>query len=124
MALSAEFRTHLQDIFSTLGPIDIRRMFGGAGLYVGDACFALVVSETVMMRADATLGPDYEAAGGTQWVYESARRGAVAMPYWSLPESALDDPEEAADWARRSLVPAEAAAAKKRAAKERKKTKS
>ena len=42
------------------------------------------------------------------------------MPYWRLPESALDDPDEAAGWARRSLIPAERAAAEKRAAKERK----
>jgi DNA transformation protein len=37
-----------------------------------------------------------------------------------LPDSALDDPGEALDWARRSLVPAELAAAEKRAAKARK----
>ena len=28
--------------------------------------------------------------------------------YWSLPESALDDPEEAGDWGRRALAAAQA----------------
>lgn len=122
MAITPEFREHLKDLFSGLGPIDVRRMFGGAGLYLDDACFAIVLGgEKVMMRGDDKVGPDFEAEGGEQWVYEHAsRRGPVAMPYWSLPESAMDDPEEALHWAQRALGPAQKAAAEKAAAKARK----
>lgn len=123
MAVSPEFREYLKDLFSGLGPIQIRRMFGGAGVYLGDACFALVVhDDAIMMRGDADLGPEYEAAGSEQWIYDgqNPRRGPVAMPYWRLPDSAQDDPEEAVAWARRSLIPAEKAAAEKAAAKARK----
>lgn len=120
MALSAEFREFLQDHFADLGPVEIKRMFGGAGLYLGDACFAIIVDERIMMRGDEALGPEFVAAGSEQWVYSNKTRGDVAMPYWNLPESAIDDPEEAVAWARKSLAPAEASAAKKRAAKERK----
>ncbi|MDA9347626.1 TfoX/Sxy family protein [bacterium] len=28
----------------------------------------------------------------------------VAMPYWTLPDAAMDEPELACDWARRSLL--------------------
>ncbi len=119
MALSQEYREHIRDLFAGLGPVDVKRMFGGAGVYLDDACFALIVDEVVFMRGDDTLGPVYEDAGSEQWVYENAKRGPVAMPYWTLPESAQDDPDEAADWARRSLVPAEKAAAEKRATKAR-----
>ena len=121
MALSEEYKEHVRDLFSGLGPVSIRRMFGGAGLYLDDACFAIVLgSENILMRGDDELGPDFEAAGSEQWVYSNERRGPVAMPYWNLPDSALDDPEEAVAWARRSLVPAQASAAKKAAAKARK----
>ena len=121
MALGKEFQDHLRDHFSGLGDVRIRRMFGGAGLYLGDACFAIVLDEDrVMMRGDDTLGPDFEAAGATRWVYQRAEKAPVAMPYWSLPEDAIDDPDLAVAWARRALVPAEAAAAEKRAAKARK----
>ena len=119
MAVSEEEREHIRDLFAGLGLVEVRRMFGGAGVYLGDACFALLVDGTSLMRADDALGADYAAASSEQWVYEG-RRGPVAMPYWRLPESALDDPDEATAWARRSLVPAERAAAEKRAAKERK----
>ncbi|MEL7469373.1 MAG: TfoX/Sxy family protein [Pseudomonadota bacterium] len=121
MALSPEFREYVLDHFSELGPVEIKRMFGGAGLYLGDACFALVLSsETILMRGDDDLGPEFEAAGSEQWIYENKTRGPVSMPYWTLPDAAMDDPEEAVTWARKSLVPAEQAAAKKRAAKARK----
>ena len=121
MALSAEHREFLLDHFSGLGSIDVRRMFGGAGLYLGNACFAIVLGgEKIMMRGDETIGPEYDAAGAEQWIYSHKSRGEVRMPYWSLPDSALDDPDEAVEWARKSLVPAQEAAEKKRLAKERK----
>ena len=121
MAISAEYREYVLDLFSGLGPVQIKRMFGGAGVYLDDACFALILSgEEIFMRGDDRLGPAYEEAGSERWIYDGAnKRGPVAMPYWRLPDSAQDDPEEAVDWARRSLVPAEAAAAQKRAAKAR-----
>jgi DNA transformation protein len=120
VAVSDELREHLRDLFAGIGPVEVRRMFGGAGIYRGDACFALVVDGAILMRADEALGADYAAAGSEQWVYDGGKRGPVAMPYWRLPEAAADDPDEAAAWARRSLVPAEKAAADKRAAKSRK----
>jgi len=120
VALSAEYREYLQDLFAEVGPIRIKRMFGGAGIYLDDACFAIVLGgEEIMMRGDAEIGPKYEADGGTQWIYENERRGAVAMPYWRLPDSAQDDPEEAANWARLSLEPARKSAAEKAATKAR-----
>jgi DNA transformation protein len=120
VAVSAEFAAHVRDLFGGLGPIDIRRMFGGAGIYLGDAMFGLIYEDgLIYMRGDADLGPAYEAEGSVQWVYEGKGK-PVAMPYWRLPDAAMDDPDEALGWARRSMVPAEAAAAEKRAAKARK----
>ena len=120
MAVSAEYREYIKDLFQQLGPISIRRMFGGAGVYLDDACFALILSdEEILMRGDKDLGPKFEDAGSTQWIYENARRGSVAMPYWRLPDSAQDDPEEAVQWAQLSLGPARKAAAEKAAAKAR-----
>ena len=121
MTVTPEFREHVRDLFSGLGPVEVRRMFGGAGVYLDDACFALLIGDVIYLRGDDETGPAYEDGGGEQWVYDNGKRGPVAMPYWSLPDSALDDPEEAVAWARRALVPAEAAAAAKRAAKERRK---
>lgn len=121
MALSPEFSEHLHDLFGRLGPIRTRRMFGGAGVYLGEAMFALVVDDTLYMKADPELARAYAAAGSEPFSYET-REGKRTIPgLMRLPDSALDDPDEALTWARRSLVPAEAAAAN-RAAKGRKAT--
>ena len=120
MALSPELREHIRDLFSGIGPVQVRRMFGGAGVYLDDACFALVIDDEIYMRGDDTLAAEFEDAGADRWVYDNGKRGPVAMPYWRLPDSAQDDPDEATDWARKSLEPAREAAAKKAAAKARK----
>lgn len=121
MAVSEEFSAHLRDLFGALGPIQIRRMFGGAGLFIDDAMFGLVADETIYMKTDADLAKAYADAGSEPFTYSGSGR-TVEMSFWRLPDSALDDADEALDWARRSLVPAELAAAKKRAAKARKAT--
>ena len=119
MAVSPEFSEHIRDLFSGLGPVSVRRMFGGAGLFIDDAMFALVADEIIYMKTDPELAEAYAEAGSEPFVY-SGRGKTVEMSYWRLPDSSMDDPDEALDWARRSLIPAEAAAAEKRAAKARK----
>jgi DNA transformation protein len=120
VALSPEFADHLRDLFGALGPVETRRMFGGAGVYLGDAMFALVVDDTLYMKADAELAEVYAEAGSEPFSYGTRDGGRTIPGLMRLPDSALDDTDEALDWARRSLVPAELAAAQKRAAKARK----
>ena len=120
MALSPEFSEHLNDLFAGLGPIRTQRMFGGAGVWLGDAMFALVVDDTLYMKADAELAAAYAGAGSEPFSYATRDGTRTLAGFMRLPDAALDDPEAALAWARRSLVPAEAAAARKRAAKARK----
>ena len=78
-------------------------MFGGKGIYRDGLIFALEVGGDILLKADAVSAPDFAAAGSTQWVYQGhARKGPVAMPYWSIPDSALDDADEMAQWARKA----------------------
>jgi DNA transformation protein len=119
VAVSEEFSEHLRDLFGTLGHLHIRRMFGGAGLFIDDAMIALVADEIIYMKTDDTLAAAYSAAGSEPFTYSGGGRH-VEMSYWRLPDSALDDPDEALEWARRSLVPAELAAVQKRTARARK----
>ncbi|MEM9370661.1 MAG: TfoX/Sxy family protein [Pseudomonadota bacterium] len=120
MAVSADYAEFIRDLFSGLGPIRTRRMFGGAGVYLDDAMFALIYEDGVVyLRGDDDLGPLFEAQGCERWIY-AGKGKPVSMPYWRLPESALDDPDDAVAWARKALIPAEAAVSEKRAQKARK----
>jgi len=95
---------HIAELFSGLGPVSIRRMFGGKGIYFEGVIFALEVSGEVMLKADAESAPDFSAAGCRQWVYTNPKHGKqVAMPYWSIPDTAMDDPDEMTQWARKAV---------------------
>ncbi|MEO3387374.1 TfoX/Sxy family protein [Mesorhizobium sp. CAU 1741] len=94
----------IADLFAGLGHVTIKRMFGGKGIYHDGVIIALEIGGDIMLKADAISAPEFAAAGSTQWVYEGqSRKGPVAMPYWSIPDTALDDPDEMAVWARKAF---------------------
>nr|MDQ2705058.1 TfoX/Sxy family protein [Pseudomonadota bacterium] len=52
----------------------------------------------------AGTSADFADAGCSQWIYPNRKTGRdVAMPYWTVPDAALDDPDEMALWARKAL---------------------
>lgn len=113
MAVDPEFLEFSKELFSGLGPIRVGRMFGGAALYVDDAMFAMIIGDELIMKSDNNLSVLYADAGSTPFVYDTRKGPRTIRGMMYLPDSAMDDPEEALDWARRSLVPAQAAALKK-----------
>jgi DNA transformation protein and related proteins len=91
----------LIDLFAAFGHVSVRRMFGGHGIYHDGRIIALHAFGEVWLKADAQSVPDFEAAGSHQWLYEMKGK-PTRMPYWSIPDEALDDPHELAEWARKA----------------------
>jgi DNA transformation protein len=91
----------IRDLFAGLGRVTIRRMFGGKGIYFNGLIVALDLGDEILLKADAESAPLFAAEGCRQWTYEGKNR-PVAMPYWSIPDSAIDDPDEMARWAGRA----------------------
>ena len=114
MAVDPEFLEYVKDLFGGLGPIRNGRMFGGAALYVDDAMFAMIINDVIYMKADKDLAEDYANSGSVPFEYDTKKGTRVIPGLMRLPDSAMDDPDEALDWARRSLVPAVAAAKKRK----------
>ncbi len=92
----------IEDIFAALGKVTIKRMFGGKGIYHRGRIVAVEVQEEILLKADALSAPEFMAAGARRWTYTGRGGKAVAMPYWSIPESAFDDPDLMAGWVRLS----------------------
>ncbi len=91
----------IEDMFYSLGPVTIKRMFGGKGIYHQGQILALEVDGEILLKADAQSAAAFEAAGARRWAYGSKNRAKpVAMPYWSIPENAFEDPDEMAKWVR------------------------
>jgi DNA transformation protein len=103
VAVSDDQIAFVRDLFRAIPGVTTRKMFGGLGVYSEGTIFALIgPGDAIMVKARGALADALEAEGSEQfWTYEGK---TVNMPYWTLPDSALDDPDEAADWARRSLA--------------------
>ena len=87
----------IRDMFVSLGPVTIKRMFGGKGIYYEGRILALEVDGEILLKADAESAPEFVAAGAVQWIYEG-KKSPAKMPYWSIPDEALDDPDAMAKW--------------------------
>ena len=109
-----DFHAFVEELFARFGPVRIKRMFGGAGLYAGEIMFGLIDDDAIYLKTDEALKAEFAAEGSVGWVYSRAPGRWEETSYWRLPEAALDDPEEAATWARKALAVAEAKAASKR----------
>ena len=66
--------TDIEEMFSRLGPVAIKRMFGGKGIDYRGLILAIEIRDTMLLKADAVSAPEFEAAGTTQWTYEGKKR--------------------------------------------------
>ena len=113
MAHDPAFADWVREHLAGLGPIEIKPMFGAASVYAEGLIFALLDDGVIWMKADDENQPALEAEGARQISYTSKDGRVMLMPYWSLPDSAVDDADEAVAWARRSLDAARRKAALK-----------
>jgi DNA transformation protein len=95
----------VQELFADLPDLSTRKMFGGLGIYSDGVIFALMRSDgQVLLKGEAGNFADHLAdLGSTQWTYTRKSGVASSMPYWTLPEAALDDPEMAQALARDAI---------------------
>jgi len=128
MTASRAFCEHVSDLLADFGPIAIRRMFGGAGLFRDGLMFALIADDTLFFKVDDTTRPRYEAAGMGPFTYQ--RNGeTAALGYYQATEAAMEDADLMRDLARDAFAVALRAqagkkppAGKKAAAKRAKKS--
>lgn len=106
----------IEDFFAPVGPVSVRRMFSGHGVYVGTACFAIIAFGEIWLKADAGSEPAFEAAGCRPFTMTTAEGVTKTMrAFWSLPDAALDDPDALKHWCGPAIVAAQRAAAAKAA---------
>jgi len=89
----------IKELFAAFGPVSVRRMFGGAGIFADGLMIGLIADDAIYLKSDAQTSPAFEAEGLKPFTY-GAKRKRVVMSYWRMPERLFDDPEELAQWAR------------------------
>jgi len=97
--MSDSFSDYLRDLFSLLGPVTLRRMFGGQGLYHRDVIIGLVIGEELFLKTYADTLEAFRAAGGHPFVYQGKGK-PVATSYWLPPAEAMESAQAMQPWAR------------------------
>jgi DNA transformation protein len=101
----------IQEIFATFGPVQVRRMFGGAGLYAEGVMFGLVSDGQIFLKSDAATAPAFERERCGPFSYATKGGKRAIMSYRALPDRLYDDPDELAQWARKAMAAARQSAA-------------
>jgi DNA transformation protein len=105
MSISNADIAFVKDLFAGVSTLTARKMLGGLAIYAdrGHFCtyhphgrFNAQGKGRACTRARRTETPAF--------IQDGKDNRAVAMPYWTLPAAAMDEPELACDWARRSLM--------------------
>ena len=104
----------IRELFSVFGPVEVRRMFGGAGIYAGDKMFALMHDGAIYLKADENNAPAFDREKLGPFTYSRRGERASLTSYRRMPDRLYDDPDELAAWANAALAAAVRSGARKR----------
>lgn len=96
----------VREYLAAFGPIDVRRMFGGFGLYANGVMFGIVAFDAIHLRADDLTIPDFTAEGCQPFSYTRQQTTIESRRLWKISERLYDDPDELAVWARKACAAA------------------
>jgi DNA transformation protein len=96
------------DLFAPFGRIELRRMFGGEGIYANGSIIGIIIRDLIYLKTDDATRGAYLAESCKPFSYEAQGKTRESVTYYAIPDRLYDDPEELADWARRAraVIPA------------------
>ena len=101
MPVSPEYLDYLLDLLEPLGPVQARRMFGGAGLFLDGTMFGLIVDDVLYLKADEQTQGTFEAQGLGPFTYEKkSRKEPVRLSYFEAPPDVIEDSDGLCAWGR------------------------
>ena len=111
MSVSDNYRTYIVDQLGALPGLSTRRMFGGLGLYSGEWFFALIDDDVLYFKVDDANREEYTSRGMKAFM---PFPGQPSLGYFQVPEDVIEEAEDLARWARRSVEVAQRAGVKKK----------
>jgi DNA transformation protein len=102
MARANEFVAYVLELIAPLGAVSSRAMFGGHGIYAGSQIIAIVIDDTLYLKADDESRALFDERGLEAFSY-TARGKTYALSYFRAPDDALDAPHAMLPWARVAL---------------------
>ncbi len=110
----------VREALEPLGTVTLRRMMGGAVLYLDGTVFAILDEDELWLKADAETDAVWDAEGCARFsmTFKDGRVGT--MNYRRAPADVYDDPDAMRRWAGLAIEAGLRGAAKKRPRKSRK----
>ena len=99
MPTRSDFLDHVVERLRLFGPVTVRRMFGGWGIYRDGVFFALIAADTLYFKTDDESRAEFERRSPGPFTF--GKKGErIVTHYYAVPEEALDDATVMARWAR------------------------
>jgi DNA transformation protein len=93
------FKDFVLDQLSGLRGVTCRAMFGGHGLYQGEAFFGIIHKGRLYFKTDEATRPTYRAKGMKPFRPNSKQ---TLKTYYEVPVEVIEDQEELTVWARQA----------------------
>ncbi|HSC15715.1 MAG TPA: TfoX/Sxy family protein [Gammaproteobacteria bacterium] len=97
LRVTPEFGDFVLDQLARVPQLRSKKMFGGIGLYSGDAFFGILAADELFFKVDDSNRSAYQAAGSEP--FRPVANRPVSMSYWRVPLEVLEDQGELATWA-------------------------
>jgi len=108
MAVSSDYLQYVLEQLSGVARVTSRRMFGGIGLYSDELFFGLIDDDTLFFKVNDSNRGDYVARNMAAF-RPFPDKPDLSMSYFEVPADALEDRDELAIWARKSVAVAASA---------------
>ena len=115
MAVKDQYLEYVIEQLAGVAALRSRRMFGGIGFYSADRFFGLIAGDVLYLKVDDSNRADFLGRGCRP--FQPFRdKPEYSMSYYDVPADVLEDAEELAAWARKSIAVAAPAPVQKRTA--------
>ena len=104
----------VQEALEPLGAVTLRKMMGGATLYLDGTIFAILDESEIWLKADAESDAVWDAEGCEKFSTTFKDGKVDVMNYRRAPQDVYDDPEAMQRWAALAVEAGLRSAAKKR----------
>jgi DNA transformation protein len=104
----------VQEALEPFGQVSMRRMMGGATLYLDGAIFAILSADEIWFKADSETDAVWDSEGCERFSFNAKDGRVGTMNYRRGPTDVYDDAEAMQHWARLALEAGLRGAAKRK----------
>lgn len=94
----------VHDLMGDVGGVSSRAMFGGWAIYQHGVVFGIILAGELYFKVDDENRSEFERMGSRPFLYVRPDGKSVVMPYWLVPEDAMDDREGLRELMRKSVA--------------------